>query len=478
MPIFIAFSPLAARLSGGTMSDNRAGVKAEARLILSLAWPITLTALNWTAMHLIDVVVVGQYGTDDLAALAASRTVTFIAIVMAISALSGVLVFVARAEGAKRPGETGDVLRSGLLYGAILAAIVLAVLMPRTASLLAAIGVADPLLAPGAAVVRAMALSYPAQFVLVACSFFLEGIARPRRVMTVNLAMLPINALLAWAWVGGHLGFPAWGAVGAALATTVASCLGALMMFYLCWSLPQAPARGVHDWSRAALRRALGRIPALAWFGLMPALGAGLELAGFSWLTALSTQLGSATAGAFQAVLSIHNIGFALCMGLGSAAGVRVGNAVGAGESHAAWSRSLIAGGLTAAILALLSVLLVIFAPQAVWPFSDDAEVQAIAAAMLAAMASFLAFDGFQYVFGSALRSLGEQVWAGINGIIGFFVISGGTGWWLFRQGWGGEGLALALGLGMLAAGLLQFLRLAWVLKLRPMFRRSARTSG
>ena len=75
------------------MRDNRAETVARRRSeILRLAWPIMLTSLNWTLMHLIDVVVVGQFGTGELAALAASRTLTFISIVMAFSGLSGVLV--------------------------------------------------------------------------------------------------------------------------------------------------------------------------------------------------------------------------------------------------------------------------------------------------------------------------------------------------------------------------------------------------
>jgi multidrug resistance protein, MATE family len=90
--------------------------------------------------------------------------------------------------------------------------------------------------------------------------------------------------------------------------------------------------------------------------------------------------------------------------------------------------------------------------------------VRALAASMLAIMAAFLVFDGLQYVFGSALRSLGEQIWAGVNGIIGFFIVTGGLGWLLIRWGWGPDGLAYAAGLGMLVVGLLQFGRLAWVL--------------
>ena len=54
------------------MDHNRAELIEEARRILRLAWPIMLTSLNWTLMHIIDVAVVGHYGTEELAALAAS----------------------------------------------------------------------------------------------------------------------------------------------------------------------------------------------------------------------------------------------------------------------------------------------------------------------------------------------------------------------------------------------------------------------
>lgn len=456
------------------MRYNRAEMIEEAGRILRLAWPIMLTSLNWTLMHLIDVVVVGQYGTDELAALAASRTLTFISIVMGLSALSGILVYVSRADGAGRLEETGDVFRSGLALGLMIGAVTMALLILWAEPMLGLVGVEKGLLGPGGAVVRAMALAYPAQFILAAASYFLEGISRPRRVMAVNLAMLPLNALLAWAWVGGHLGLPALGAVGAAFATATVSTLGAAFILWLCWTAPAAESRGVRDGSAAALRRAWDGVPRLAWFGLVPAIAAGLELAGFSWLIALSTQLGSAAAGAFQVMLSIHNLAFALSMGFGSAAGVRVGNAVGAGRRAEAWPRALIAGGLAGLLLGTLSLLLVVGARQAVWPFSDDPQVLALAASTLAIMAAFLLFDGLQYVFGAALRSLGEQVWAGVNGIVGFFLITGGLGWWFVRTGWGPDGLAYAAGLGMLTCGLMQFARLAWVVRLGP--RRLART--
>ncbi|MGE0178237.1 MAG: MATE family efflux transporter [Sphingomonas sp.] len=453
------------------MTDNRPETSGEAgreaRRILSLAWPIMLTSLNWTLMHMIDVAVVGHYGTDELAALAASRILTFISIVIGFAGLTGILVYTARADGGGRLAETGDILRSGVICGLLLSIAMVIVLGGFARPLLALFGVARNLHGPGAAVVEAMALAFPAQFILAACSYFLEGISRPQRVMAVNLSMLPLNALLAWAWVGGHLGLPAMGAVGAAYATATASWAGAAAMLILIWRLPQAEARGVRAWGGDVLRRAWRGVPALAWFGLVPAIGAGLELAGFAWLMVLSTQLGNAAAGAFQAMLSVHNIAFALSMGFGSAAGVRVGNAVGAGERAQAWPRAMLAAGIAAALLAAISLLLVLAATPLIRPFSDDPAVQLLGASMLAIMGAFLVFDGLQFVFSSALRSLGEQVWAGVNGIIGFFIVTGGLGGLLVGRGWGADGLAYAAGAGMLVCATLSFGRFWWVLS-RP----------
>ena len=94
------------------------------------------------------------------------------------------------------------------------------------------------------------------------------------------------------------------------------------------------PGAAVPAASRAGARSAL-----------VPAIASGLELAGFSILIALSTQLGDDAAHAFQIVFSIHNVTFAVALGLGSAAGVRVGNAVGEGDARGRPSRALIAAG-------------------------------------------------------------------------------------------------------------------------------------
>lgn len=439
------------------ISDPRSdGLLPEARRIARLAWPIVLTNLNWTIMHLIDVTVVGFAGTHELGALAAGRVVMFVILMLLFSGMSGIIVFTSRADGAGDLPRTGALWREAVLTGLLLGVPSALLIALAAHPLLMVTGVAPELVGPGAAVLVAMMLGLPGQMLSIACAFFLEGVSAPRRVLAVNLATLPLNALLAWALTLGHFGAPELGAVGAALATSITSTVGGLAMAFMAWTLSSAQDRELHRLDPAAWKEALRGVPALIKFGIMPGLGASMEVLGFSFLMILSTRMGEVIAGGFQVMLSLHNIGFALALGLDSAAGVRVGNAVGAGEPWTARSRTLIACGLSMLIMGAVVLVYLLFAGPIVRALTADAAVAREAIIMVLILAPFILFDGLQAIFVAALRSLGDQVAAGLNGIVAFFIILSIAGWAGYELGWGSVGLAVASALGMVAAFALQ----------------------
>lgn len=434
----------------------------EAQRIMALAWPIMLSSMSWTLMQLTDVAVIGQAGTFEVAAFGASRTITFIAIVTAMGWISGLLVNVSRAEGAQEPETTGTALREGLLLSLILSILIGLVMMRYGRGLLVAIGVERHLVPLTAQVVAIMGLAFPIQLVSIALGNFLQAINRSRRTLLINCVTLPVNAVLAWAWAGGHLGFPQAGAIGASSATLVASVLGLVLSVVSVWMLPDAEARGVRHIALAEWSRAWRGVPALARFGLAPALASALELGGFSWVMVKSTQLGLMAAHAFQLVLSMHNVTFGLAMGLGAAAGVRAGNAVGEGYPQAARFRTAIAAGMTTAFLAPIAAILMIFARPVVEFYPATPAVHELAVAMLFVWSPFMLFDGLQLVFTYALRSLGDQVVAGLNSIIAFFVVTIALGSWFIAAGMGPMALVWCVAVSMLVCALLQGGRLAW----------------
>lgn len=445
------------------MIRDEDNIRDEARIMLGLAWPVVLSSLNWTLLNITDIAFVGAAGTAEVAAFGASRALTYIAIVAGLSAQAAVLVYTSRADGAGDRARTGEILRSGLLLGATCGLTACIVLALFATTLLRAIGVTDELLPVASHVVRIMAFCYPASLVMTAGSYWLEGISKPRAVMVVNLGMLPVNALLAWALSGGHLGFPMLGAVGAAIATLVSIWGGAIFMLLAVLRADPDGSRTVRDNSRAAWKLAARNVPALAKFGLVPAIAAALELGGFAWLIALSTQLGDEAAHAFQIVFSLHNLTFALALGMGSAAGVRVGNAVGAGTPERARRRTVIAASIAVGLTAVAALLLAAAAGPLTIVYPATPAVHRLAAAMLLIWTPFILFDGAQVVFNYALRSLGDQVVAGVASVCSFFIVTGGLGWLLVHLGYGPIALVIASGVGMVVAALLLGARLLYV---------------
>ena len=453
------------RGAAATFQSQKASIRREAGRLTRLAWPVILTSFNWTLLQLTDVVVVGMTGTHEVSGFGGSRAVTFVTLMTAIGWLSGILVFASQADGAGNKRRTGDVYREALLLGLMIGLIGGALLHGLAGPLLRLMGVAPSVIDVSRTVVEIMAFGFPAQLILIAASNFLEGISRPRRVMVVNLVTLPLNGVLAWLLATGQMGLPALGATGAALATTLSLWAGAGLMVWTAAYVPDHAERGVRDFSLAAFRTALPGAWALARFGAVPALASGLELAGFSWLIALSTQLGDRTSHAFQIVFALHNVTFGVALGFGSAAGVRVGNAVGEGQHRAALHRTLVAALLALGVMMILMVALLAAGGSIARAFPAVPAVHDLAAAMLGVWAFFILFDGLQIVFMFALRSLGDQVAAGLNGIVAFFLITGGLGWWLVQSGQGPFALVWASGAGMVAAAVLNGSRFLWVMR-------------
>ncbi len=440
-----------------------ASARREIRRQFALAWPVMLASLNWTLLHLTDIYVVGLTGTHEVAVFGASRTLTYIAIMVQIGALAGILVYASRADGAGDKRGTGDAFREGLLLALAFGLVVALPYFLFAEPLLSGIGVAPALVPEAASVIRIMAIAMPFQLAIIAIANFFEGISHPKRVALINLAILPLNAVLAWAWSGGHLGLPALGADGAALATLVSLVIGAAAFLVSALLMRDARERGLTDWS---LRHWLAALPGtwrLAKFGTVPAIASGLELAGFSWLIALSTQLGDVATHAFQIIFSLHNLTFSTAIGFASAAGVRVGNAVGEGLYQDARRRTVIALALGIASMALFVLAYWLFADSIVAAFPGDPAVILLAVQMLLLWVPFILFDGAQIVFTFALRSLGDQVAAGVNNILAFFLVTGVGGWWLVSNGWGTDGLVYASGLGMVASALLNGGRFVWI---------------
>lgn len=442
--------------------------RTETRRLFALAWPVMLAHMSWILLNMIDLIMVGRSGAQELAYLAIGRSLAWVVIVVGIGLLAGVTVFVARAHGAGDNRACGNHLRQGMGLALVLGLAIQLLIWPLAGPFFALFDLEADLAVEGADYVQALTVGFLPLMLHSACFFFMEGISKPRAGMLIALAGMPVNVALNWLFIYGNLGVPAMGAEGAAWATTITEFLKLAAFLAYLSRFADAPLFGLTDfWKRPfgrSLRQAWSEGTPARRFGYAPGLAAGLEVGGFSYLTLLSGQLGIVPAAAFQVVFGLHMFAFTATLGLGSAAAVRVSNAVGAGQIDRITRRTQIAALLAGVTMAVAGLCLLLLPQMLARAFTaDDATVQ-LATAMMLVIAWFILFDSVQYVMLMALRAAGDQVITAINQVLCFGVVMAAAGYGLiYGAGMGAMGLPWALGIGMLAAAAVHSARFWWL---------------
>jgi MATE family multidrug resistance protein len=133
-------------------------------------------------------------------------------------------------------------------------------------------------------------------------------------------------------------------------------------------------------------------------------------------------------------------------LGIGSAAAVSVGHAVGAGDGGRARRAGWLALGLGTGFMLLAAVVYLGLPGPLVALYTRDPQVMALGRRLLWVVAAFEIFDGIQTVSTGALRGLGETRVPMLANLVGYWVLGLPLGLTLcFVLGWGIYGLWIGL---------------------------------
>jgi MATE family multidrug resistance protein len=290
---------------------------------------------------------------------------------------------------------------------------------------------------------------------------FVAALERPRVILWLSLGGIALNALVSWSLIFGRLGLPALGLVGGGLGSTITWIFLAAVLAAIV-SLDRG-FRRFHlfgNWWRFDAERTWTMIK-LGW-----PIGAtmGLEIGVFALAAYFMGWISTAAVAAHAVALQLAAITFMVPLGLGQAATVRVGLALGRGDpdgiSRAGWTAWLIGVGFMAAMaLVMWSI------PRPlVTLFLDDVPANAqtidLAVGFLRVAAAFQLVDGAQVIGAGMLRGLHDTKWPLIFAAVGYWIVGLGVGAWLaFGVDWKGVGIWLGLASGLAAVALLMLWR-------------------
>ena len=384
---------------------------------LKVAFPVMLTQLGAALVGLADSIMVGHYGTADLAAVSFSNAIFFTVMVFAMGAVMGITPLVGHVHGrleklllqsapaeeiAHKHEQVSSYLANGLIFTLLMCLASLLLLAPCI-PYLDAFGQEPVVIACARPYYILIVLSIIPFLLFCFSKQFLEGLGNTTVAMVITLACNLLNILLNWVFIFGHWGFEPMGAKGAGIATLIARTLMPICFFVVMFWKADWRRYIVSLRTRMITRREIEHLLAIGTpIGLQSFAEAFLFTASFVIIGWISKE----ALAAHHVANQMCDLTFMLAQGIGAATTIRVSHQLGKGDLHAVRMASTASIHLCLLMNTIGASIMFFFRYQIPYIFTNDPEVANIASTLLVIGALFQYADGLQCIGAAMLRGI------------------------------------------------------------------------
>ena len=414
---------------------------------LRLAFPVMLTQLGAALVGLFDSIMVGHYGTADLAAVSFSNALFFTVMVFAMGALMAVTPLVGYAVGAGESKEhISGLLANGMIFTLLVTILALVLLVPCI-PLLHRFGQEEDVVLAARPYFTLIVLSIVPFLFFCLCKQFLEGLGNTTVAMVITVACNLLNILLNYVFIFGHWGIRPMGAEGAGLATLIARTLTAV-----CFVVVILIRR---DWRLylTLIQRRMFRWQEIRQFirigvpiGFQSFVEAFLFTASFVIIGWISKE----SLAAHHIANQMADMTFMLAMGIGSATTIRVSHQLGKGDLPAVRMASRASVHLCLMMNTIGALVMITLRNYLPYVFTSDPEVISIASTLILIAGLLQYADGLQCIGGAMLRGIQDVRVPMRIAYIAYLVVALPLGIVLtFPMGLGAKGMWIAFVIGL-----------------------------
>ncbi len=385
--------------------------------LLRIALPSVAAMVSYPLKQFVDARMVAALGETAVAAQGNGAIVALTLLAFVMGLLSVVNTFASQCLGAGRPTEAPAYAWNGL-WLALLCAVVVGAVALAVDDVFALMGHTGALLELESAYARTLLLGAFFPMAARGMAYFFYGVHKPGVVLVAMVVGLVVNIGLNALLIQGRLGFPAWGIVGAGVATVAASASELLIPLALFLS-PRFDQRfhTLRSWKPSLNRlRQLWRV---GW-------PAGLMLANelvcwgvfMAWIIPLFGEVHNA---ASWIALRYMQLSFMPTVGLQIAVTAVVGKRIGAGDVAGAHQRAMVGVLLGMAYMGVFALAMVLFRRPMIQFFVTDAvpldraeAIVRIGSQVMIFAAVFQVFDALGIILIGALRGAGDTLAPGL----------------------------------------------------------------
>lgn len=216
-----------------TLRENKMGTMPENKLLLSMAVPMMISMLVQALYNIVDSIFVSRICEDALTAVSMAFPWQNIVIAIAVGFGVGINALLSRALGQKNAERVNQVAVNGLLLAGLSYLLVLVAGLIGIRAYMRTQTDIETIVNYGITYLNTCILCSFGVFVEITFERFLQATGRTVYSMITQLTGAITNIILDPILIFGLLGFPKLGIAGAAWATVIGQCVGAVVAVML-----------------------------------------------------------------------------------------------------------------------------------------------------------------------------------------------------------------------------------------------------
>ncbi|MCK2016266.1 MATE family efflux transporter [Peribacillus frigoritolerans] len=439
------------------------------RLLFYILIPILITQISMYAMTFFDVMMSGQYSTQDVAGVSIGSSLW----TPVYTGLSGILIaltpVVSQLVGSRQSKSVSYSVMQAIYLAVALALIILIIGAFSLNPVLNAMDLEESVHMVAHDYLIALSLGIIPLFIYNALRAFIDALGQTRISMIITLCALPVNVLFNYLLIYGKFGFPELGGVGSGYATAITYWLIALVAILVVIKInPFSTYQVFTEFFRVSWKE----WKALLLIGVPIGLAIFFETSIFSAVTLLMSKYDTVTIASHQIAMNFASLLYMIPLSISMALTIVIGFEIGAARYKDAKEYSWIGISMALTMSLVLSTILFLFREPVASLYTKDHEVMMLTSHFLIYAIFFQISDALQAPIQGILRGYKDVNVTFAMSLVSYWILGLPIGYFFAKftdMGAFGYWIGLISGLALGAIGLAARLRYIQQVKYKKM---------
>lgn len=303
--------------------------KDNLKTCFNMAWPSILESFFMAFAGLLDSLMVSSLGASSVAAVGLTAQPKFIALAIFIATNVSISALVARRRGEGKREDANRIAMTAFTFAILAAGLISILFVANADTILTLCGTNADTHAPAVEYFTIIMSGIIFNVIQMSINSAQRGSGNTKITMRTNLVSNTVNVFGNWVLIGGHLGFPALGVRGAALATVFGSLVAALMSLYSISGFRKDTFISIPFMIKNRIKPAFDSLKQIINVGYSIFFEQLLMRIGFMATALMAANQGTEAMAAHQVSMNLMGLAFSFGDGLQAAAVALIGHSLG-----------------------------------------------------------------------------------------------------------------------------------------------------